>query len=1306
MASRIEVLGTAVVSAIVVAAIGRFNPRSAAQSTPQASAASQTAGPTAGARPTLDTTEVCLTLGAGERLCGRSVRTVKDSVKVRTGSGRDLLRQLLGAPSETARCTTPETLDITIVTLPDPVDSHLDWGFDGGLEAMNRAFERAGYVADRFWLPWASAMRSGGSSSSAPVDTARKWVRYPGALLFRRASPLQHQLHLVYIVGEIPTVGLHQDALQEALAERESLRATVVRGPGVAQGDSTLGPCLVLAPGSDTIRIVGPALSGSVPSLANALARWQNTGAHTVSAISIISGSATNDDNHAVLNQVPGTRFSATVYPSSSLTWFIDKVLARRMGIPLERIAMLTEGSTQFGQLEAAAVGANQPRDAGPTGASQPRDSGLLSIPFPINIASLRAEYARHPVVPSRTEEEQGQSAPRVPLSLTDPALTTERPGLASTQLTVPAADLAVREILRTLQAHRVRAVGIAASDVRDQLFLAEIIKEHLSDVQLFMVGSNILFLRPDLNEALLGTLIVSTYPLFLENQFWDPTRTNRARLMFTSDVAEGIYNATLMQLGADTAAADYSRPIVADTLWRPPLWVTTVGRDALYPVTIGDSLITDTASVFYKYVRPRFAGKTSHAERNRMAGPPTPPETAQNLPEFIFIALLLMVGFPAAYFMVHMRTSARAARDIVETLETEGATVSQRRRAATEVSLMQQRELFVALRFLAVCVLALAVTLTLLRPAAHGDTRYENWLGLALLPLLGIGLLLVGPRTTERWGRLEWVRWGIAYKRSREEGFWSSLETTGLYLLFAIGALYITLVVLYVIQVIRLGPILPGLYFQRAVHFGSGVSPLAPVILGAIGFGAWSWWHLERIELLQCRTEFEEACTITSDPAGPPVECGLGTRYTPLAASVSTNQEERRNTGHSGIRTWLGLTRVDGWLDRTHKRTFDSGGFAIVVGEIRKRLLYLLPTTTSRIALIVVATISWWLSGQFALSMDAAVTRWTFPKTTWTVSPFDALLRFATFGALFASVWALHRFISVWRLLARLLSRLDESPLASAFSRVPSAIAQLTRIRLFPQATEALVEESIQAKWDALERATAEAAKLENPVSEMSSVTAAPTARWTSLVRQRDWATRGIAFCKLYGALCDTWRAERVQAPSQQRVTSGKGTGEKTATGKTAGSPADPNAASPRQKVMTAAEDLAAVYLVDYIEWVFGYLRGLAAFLLVTLVLMSVLIVSYPFQPASIVRTMYFLIIGVTVVTIVAVLVRMNRDPILSSIAGTNANELTWDARFVLNLVTFAAVPILTLLGSEFPALRGFLFAWVSPALKVFTQT
>jgi hypothetical protein len=138
----------------------------------------------------------------------------------------------------------------------------------------------------------------------------------------------------------------------------------------------------------------------------------------------------------------------------------------------------------------------------------------------------------------------------------------------------------------------------------------------------------------------------------------------------------------------------------------------------------------------------------------------------------------------------------------------------------------------------------------------------------------------------------------------------------------------------------------------------------------------------------------------------------------------------------------------------------------------------------------------------------------------------------------------------------------------------------------------------------------------------------------------------------------------------------------------------------------MTAAEELVAVYVVDYIECVFKYLRGLAAFLLVALVLMTVLIVAYPFQPASVVRTMYLLIIGVSVVTLVAVLVRMNRDPVLSAIAGTNAGEVTWDARFVLNLVTFGAVPILTLLGSEFPELRGFLFSWVSPALRAFTKT
>ena len=1280
MATRIEVVGTATFLSALLYVLGPTvtafrsgtgdqTPVGRAVTTPPAASSARATDP--------DSSEVCVVAKNGNRLCVRAQKSRQDSTRssawgsIRAGSGGDLLRRYFGGPVDSASCVAPSSLAITIVTLPDPIDSHLDWGFDAGLESINRAFERAGFVADRFWLPWADAMpASAGSSGSARADTSRKWVRYPGTFLFRRANPREFELHLVYVVGEVPTVGLHKAALRAALAERDSLLREL---GSVAEGDAAQRTCLFAARGSNNLRIVGPVFSGSVPSLSIALRQWRmglnNRGMGD--SVIIVTGSATTDVNKDVLEKLPNVSFAAAVYPASSLGWFIDSILVGRMDIPHERIAMLTESSTQFGGLEADSI---QHRHA--------NTNGLLSIRFPVSIASLRTEYARHPVVTQGAEAEKSQDEPRVPLSLLDPVHTTERPGLASTELTVPAIDLAIREILRTLAAHRVRAVGIAATDVRDQLFLATIIKEHLRDVQLFMVSGNMLFLRPDLNESLLGTLVVSTYPLFLENQFWNHSGSDRSSFVFTSDLAEGIYNATLMQLpGGSAAVTDYAWPFLFQSPRQPPLWISTVGRDAFYPIATSDPL-DDLGKSYLKGLRPN-ADSTPSGDSTAVHS-----DRPQSLLEFVIIAVVLMSGSPVVYFLVQRRTLRRAQCKVLDDLRK--ATASTLRlvqaRAITDVSLMQQRELFVLLRFLPTLTLALAAALALLQPVAHGDTRWEHsLLVLGLFPILIVGALIVGRRTRLRWTKLVGLRPGMGIDALGNGQRLFSIDATGLYLIFLFGAFYITIVVLYLVDVLRLGPAGAALYFQRAVHFGSGVSPLAPIMLGAIGFSAWSWWHIHRVELLQCRTEFEEACVRENNTAvtDEQRQCGLVARYSPAPAAPSGSQgdAESRDARQRPTR----LTRFDEWLDDSHEPRNDRGGFAVVVGKIRTRLLYLVPSTTAVLVLVVLAVTLVWLNTQFNRSMDASILRRPFSV----LPPFDWLLRITVFGALCGSIWSLYRFMSVWRLLANLLSRIADSPLAPAFGRLPAALGKLTRLRLFPHPCDEIIDDCIHTKWNQVKGA---AAKPQSIGGNDFALTYAPTARWTSLDVQPEGKERGADFVTLYRALCTVWREEGVHAASQRPA---KDASAPTCQWKT-----------PRQKWLSSAEELAAVYVVDYIEWVFQYLRGLAAFLLVALVLMTVLTVAYPFQPASVVRTVFLLIIGVAVVTLVAVLVRMNRDPVLSSIAGTNAGEVTWDATFVLNLITFAAVPIITLLGSEFPALRGFLFSWVSPALRAFTKT
>src|SRR5258708_5789551 len=56
-------------------------------------------------------------------------------------------------------CLSRAALAITslIVTLPDPVTSHLVLDFDRRIDAIQAAALDAGYVIDQFWLPWVMA---------------------------------------------------------------------------------------------------------------------------------------------------------------------------------------------------------------------------------------------------------------------------------------------------------------------------------------------------------------------------------------------------------------------------------------------------------------------------------------------------------------------------------------------------------------------------------------------------------------------------------------------------------------------------------------------------------------------------------------------------------------------------------------------------------------------------------------------------------------------------------------------------------------------------------------------------------------------------------------------------------------------------------------------------------------------------------------------------------------------------------------------------------------------------------------------
>src|SRR4051812_21903983 len=250
--------------------------------------------------------------------------------------GRRLLAAALGDSSpggtlmHVPRADT--AVDAVIATLPDPVDSHGDWAYDAFVEALRRAHESTGYAVERAWLPW-----SAGADTVVNDSLGLKLrAEYPGVILFRRvdtdpSTAQRPRRRLLYLVGEVPTLGVHVRALQHALAERDSLlgeRGTL-RLVGPTYSGSAEGLSRVLAAWQGGRRGVGPPYGGSAGGLWGG--RGGGRGGRGDGAVGVATGPPTSTTNRHFF-QVPGFSFAATVNSDQALGAMVDSTLLKRLG--------------------------------------------------------------------------------------------------------------------------------------------------------------------------------------------------------------------------------------------------------------------------------------------------------------------------------------------------------------------------------------------------------------------------------------------------------------------------------------------------------------------------------------------------------------------------------------------------------------------------------------------------------------------------------------------------------------------------------------------------------------------------------------------------------------------------------------------------------------------------------------------------------------------------------------------------------------------------------------------------------------
>jgi len=136
-----------------------------------------------------------------------------------------------------------------------------------------------------------------------------------------------------------------------------------------------------------------------------------------------------------------------------------------------------------------------------------------------------------------------------------------------------------------------------------------------------------------------------------------------------------------------------------------------------------------------------------------------------------------------------------------------------------------------------------------------------------------------------------------------------------------------------------------------------------------------------------------------------------------------------------------------------------------------------------------------------------------------------------------------------------------------------------------------------------------------------------------------------------------------------------------------------------PTSDLFKLCEQFLAGRLSHFLAHVFPQMGNMIFTSVAGILLMLFAVSSYPLQPHN--QLLYFswLVILSFAGTALLVFFQMNRDPILSMLNGTTPGRITWDREFILRIFIYGVVPVLALLGAQFPDTIGQILSRITPA-------
>jgi hypothetical protein len=138
---------------------------------------------------------------------------------------------------------------------------------------------------------------------------------------------------------------------------------------------------------------------------------------------------------------------------------------------------------------------------------------------------------------------------------------------------------------------------------------------------------------------------------------------------------------------------------------------------------------------------------------------------------------------------------------------------------------------------------------------------------------------------------------------------------------------------------------------------------------------------------------------------------------------------------------------------------------------------------------------------------------------------------------------------------------------------------------------------------------------------------------------------------------------------------------------------------ASEAETVFLLGEEFLAARISHLLAHVFPQMQMLIYTPVVGVLLLLLAISAYPFQPHSLLLMFNSVVILLFVAVAFWAFIGMNRDPVLSSLNGTKPGEITWDKQFLVRVAFYGLIPLLALLGAQFPESVNQFISYILPA-------